>query len=181
MNNQIKIISVAVIAFLLLGSIIALNISPKSQTPEINSFEECVFAGYPVLETYPEQCKTPDGKTFVRIISLEDYFFQEMVKIGNENLGAMPIEGYDPDLYMGAFNGLKKEDFHEVEAIGGIWKLKNNELVFERTGPQGQITSADGTINEKGMKTLLNKLSERLNIKVSSQEDVDKVIDSIDV
>src|SRR3989344_780081 len=110
MNNQIKIISVAVIALLLLGSIIALNISPKSQTPEINSFEECVFAGYPVLETYPEQCKTPDGKTFVRIISLEEYFFQQMIEKGNDNLGAMPIECYDPDLYIAAFKGLKKED-----------------------------------------------------------------------
>lgn len=33
----------------------------------ITSFEDCARAGYPILETYPEQCKTPDGKTFTNI------------------------------------------------------------------------------------------------------------------
>ena len=31
----------------------------------ITSFDECVRAGYPVLESYPLQCSTPDGRTFV--------------------------------------------------------------------------------------------------------------------
>lgn len=31
----------------------------------ISSYEGCVAAGYPILESYPEQCKTPDGQTFV--------------------------------------------------------------------------------------------------------------------
>ncbi len=33
---------------------------------DITSFEECVAAGNPVMESYPEQCSTPDGKHFVR-------------------------------------------------------------------------------------------------------------------
>lgn len=32
----------------------------------VNSFEECASAGYPVLESFPEQCRTPDGRTFTR-------------------------------------------------------------------------------------------------------------------
>jgi hypothetical protein len=35
---------------------------------EINSFEECAAAGYPIMESYPEQCRTTDGRTFVRNI-----------------------------------------------------------------------------------------------------------------
>lgn len=31
----------------------------------IDSFEECVAAGNPVMESYPRQCKTSDGKNFV--------------------------------------------------------------------------------------------------------------------
>ncbi len=31
----------------------------------ISSFEECKAAGYAIIETYPEQCKTPAGVTFV--------------------------------------------------------------------------------------------------------------------
>ena len=31
----------------------------------ISSFDECVQAGYPIMESFPRQCKTPDGRTFV--------------------------------------------------------------------------------------------------------------------
>lgn len=30
----------------------------------VNSYADCVAAGYPILESYPEQCNTPDGKHF---------------------------------------------------------------------------------------------------------------------
>ncbi len=30
----------------------------------IASFEECVAAGYPVMESFPRQCRTPDGTVF---------------------------------------------------------------------------------------------------------------------
>ena len=32
----------------------------------VDSFKKCVIAGYPVFETYPEQCRTPDGRRFSR-------------------------------------------------------------------------------------------------------------------
>jgi hypothetical protein len=32
----------------------------------IDSFEECAAAGYPIMESYPEQCMTPDRRTFTR-------------------------------------------------------------------------------------------------------------------
>jgi len=35
---------------------------------EIKSFEECAAAGNPIMESYPRQCKTPDGKTFIEKI-----------------------------------------------------------------------------------------------------------------
>jgi hypothetical protein len=39
---------------------------------DIDSFEECAAAGYPVMESYPRQCRTPDGRTFVSLIDLFD-------------------------------------------------------------------------------------------------------------
>lgn len=36
---------------------------------KITSFEECAKAGYPVLESYPRQCETPDGKIFVEKVT----------------------------------------------------------------------------------------------------------------
>ena len=35
----------------------------------INSFEECVDAGNPVVETYPRQCITQDGTHFVKVLA----------------------------------------------------------------------------------------------------------------
>lgn len=45
------------------------NLSEK--VAAINSFEECA-KHYPVMESYPEQCNTPDGKHFTRELSEEE-------------------------------------------------------------------------------------------------------------
>lgn len=50
----------------------ALALSWKFFTPEeklqlppaVLSFKDCLDAGYPILESHPRQCKTPDGKTY---------------------------------------------------------------------------------------------------------------------
>jgi len=39
--------------------------TPKSTEVSVTSFEECVAAGNPVMESYPRQCRTADGKNFV--------------------------------------------------------------------------------------------------------------------
>ena len=31
----------------------------------ITNFDECAAAGNPIMESYPEQCRTPDGRSFV--------------------------------------------------------------------------------------------------------------------
>jgi hypothetical protein len=41
------------------------------QTNAILSFEDCANAGYPIMESYPRQCKTPDGRTFAEEIMQE--------------------------------------------------------------------------------------------------------------
>ncbi|MGB3345783.1 MAG: hypothetical protein WBA71_00810, partial [Candidatus Humimicrobiia bacterium] len=63
MNKKIFIFLIIVI---LAGAAVYFTVCKPSEvpTPDINSFEECVSAGYPVLESYPRQCKTPDGRTF---------------------------------------------------------------------------------------------------------------------
>lgn len=39
--------------------------------PEISSFIECVETGGPIMESYPRQCRTKDGKTFKEDIGNE--------------------------------------------------------------------------------------------------------------
>lgn len=40
----------------------------ESMKKQINNFERCAAAGNPVLESYPRQCQTPEGKIFTEII-----------------------------------------------------------------------------------------------------------------
>jgi hypothetical protein len=51
-------------------------VSPLSPTARpgaaINGFDECAGAGYPVMESYPRQCRTPEGRTFVEDLSPEE-------------------------------------------------------------------------------------------------------------
>lgn len=45
--------------------------SRKYEEKSINGFEECVEAGNPVMESYPEQCRSKDGRVFSRNIGNE--------------------------------------------------------------------------------------------------------------
>lgn len=55
---------------------VTLPVSPLSPTAAsgaaVNSFDQCVGAGYPVRESYPRQCRTPGGRTFVEELSPEE-------------------------------------------------------------------------------------------------------------
>jgi hypothetical protein len=58
-----RYICILAVALLIFGCID--NGAIPSPTKNITSFEECVKAGYPILESYPRQCRTPDGRNFI--------------------------------------------------------------------------------------------------------------------
>ena len=59
-----------IVLFLIMVSAVLVILSLIGRPlPEVNSFEECA-ALYPVLESYPRQCNTPDGKHFVEDVEL---------------------------------------------------------------------------------------------------------------
>ncbi len=66
MKNKSLFVLIAVfllIAFALL--VYYFNFSETAKIKRINSYSSCIAAGYPSLESFPPQCKTPDGRTFV--------------------------------------------------------------------------------------------------------------------
>ena len=69
MNPQTKtttLIGILVVLTIVAGLLISLsNIAKQQRVLSINTFEECALAGYPIAESYPEQCRTPDGRMFV--------------------------------------------------------------------------------------------------------------------
>jgi len=64
----IAVIVAVPIIILAFSNSISLDTSQQSEKPEIDSFEECIAAGYPAMESYPRQCRTDDGKHFVETI-----------------------------------------------------------------------------------------------------------------
>ena len=36
-----------------------------------SNFEECAAMGYPVMESYPRQCRTPNGRLFVEDVLVQ--------------------------------------------------------------------------------------------------------------
>ncbi|MFA6410010.1 MAG: hypothetical protein WCW26_00325 [Candidatus Buchananbacteria bacterium] len=71
-NQKILFVTIVIIFLLVIVGVVYLAMSLAIKTlsaPEnILSFDDCAKAGYPIMETYPEQCKTKDGRTFVRKI-----------------------------------------------------------------------------------------------------------------
>ena len=60
-----KQITYIVVAILILGGLALYYQLNKQAVAKISSFEDCKNAGYAVMESYPEQCKTPDGRNFI--------------------------------------------------------------------------------------------------------------------
>lgn len=66
--------------FLIIGIVVILLISvwgiffsrEKRALNTIHTFEDCVHGGYPIQESYPRGCSTPDGRHFTEEVSIPD-------------------------------------------------------------------------------------------------------------
>lgn len=82
-RTQSVVIAGLVVALIVLGLLFlwpVLTQPPVNQAPIGNTngpisiasnFTECANAGYPIQESYPRQCRTPDGRTFAEDIGNE--------------------------------------------------------------------------------------------------------------
>lgn len=62
-----------IIGFLLLVSVSGgIYLLLLDRSPKINSFEDCLAAGQPILKSYPRSCVTDDGRSFTEELSEEE-------------------------------------------------------------------------------------------------------------
>ena len=60
------LIGIVIVLTIIAGLLLSLSsIAKEQRVLSIGSFEDCALAGYPIMESYPEECRTPDGRTFV--------------------------------------------------------------------------------------------------------------------
>lgn len=57
------------LAFAIFGLVSFYN---KQKIASISNFEECAAAGYPIMESYPARCMTPDKRSFTQELSEEE-------------------------------------------------------------------------------------------------------------
>jgi len=70
MTNKNTIAAIVIGLMLVTAGFLAITSkkSPEVEKSLITNFEECKNAGYPVMESYPEQCRDAGGNLFVQII-----------------------------------------------------------------------------------------------------------------
>jgi len=68
MNDKKLVYGLLILASLAIAIGLAANQARQQDAEGITTFEGCAKAGYPILESYPRQCSTPDGRSFTEII-----------------------------------------------------------------------------------------------------------------
>lgn len=112
--------------------------------------------------------------------NLANYFKEELVALAVEDVG-QPIEGFDADLLIMAYAGLEKSDFNGVEALEGVYEIKEDgSLAFARTQDL-PASSAERTIADEGYATLLKNISQRLNISPEDESGIDALIENLNL
>jgi eight-cysteine-cluster-containing protein len=67
-----SLIILAIVLAIIAGVLMKISsVAGQYRGSSITSYEECVAAGNPVMESYPTQCRTPDGRTFVNPAQVE--------------------------------------------------------------------------------------------------------------
>jgi hypothetical protein len=69
MKRGLLLVSTILILLGVLGVLLVFDIGRTPPEVAIVDFEECARAGYPIMESYPRQCATPDGKQFTEVIA----------------------------------------------------------------------------------------------------------------
>ncbi len=60
------LVGIPLVLVLVAGTLLSISSWGKQQKSlAITNFDECAAAGYPIMESYPERCRTADGRTFV--------------------------------------------------------------------------------------------------------------------
>lgn len=169
-----KIIFPTVLIIIMLGvGFLTWKYLNQKSTTNIDSFEECVTKGYPILESYPRQCQVPDGKTFaeyignelekIDLVRVEKPRPNEMIKSPLEIKGeargfwffeaSFPIKLFDANNneleinppYIQTKGEWMTENFVSFEAIIEFETptTKKGTLILEKDNPSGLPEQAD--------------------------------------
>jgi|SRR3989344_5187759 len=163
--------TVVLLIFLLAGIAIASGafiFSQKQQkSKQINSFEDCA-KHYPVMESYPEQCNTPDGKHFTRELN-KDKSSEELESLNNK------AYIYDGEYFEGIFYKFKYPPNYKAKS--GAYGC--NPIIIEPVDESinGKICVVEDSFENNDLDNLLvmgygEELLSREDINVKGREGI---------
>lgn len=76
-NKNLGVVIVVGLVLLLVGAFMYLKWQEYEKYSNINTYEECVAAGYPILESYPPQCRA-NSKLFAQDVGNELEYTDEI-------------------------------------------------------------------------------------------------------
>jgi len=141
-----------------LGAYVMLNQQRPSSLQTVTNFEECAQAGYPVGESHPRQCWTPDGGYFVEEITR---FFGEITCLPKIGQGAQTMEcaiglkGQD-GRYYGLKNLFKVDPEYKFSVSGLQVEVSGTFSAEEIKGPDGNKYDVVGVIDVTSIKEIID-------------------------
>lgn len=169
MNNKYILIAIVVTVVVIgVGAYFALSRQKPPSPQVITNFEECAKAGYPVGESHPRQCWTPDGRHFVEELGQDPPLAPEPITISGE-MTCLPKIGTGPQTLECAI-GLKGEDGrhyelrnlsdhnpgHKFSTVGLRVEISGTFDPEGVTGPAGKMYDAVGAIDINSIKAIEN-------------------------
>lgn len=126
---------------------------------QIQDFNTCVLAGFPVMESYPRQCRTVDGRLFIENIkvdleNIEPTNFSKTGVIVQNNPGLKPDTAYLVYEEPGSPAISRELAFDALSLL--VSQGKAISLIQGKTGLEGQKVALEGI--EKEGKVLVRKI-----------------------
>ena len=142
MAAAIMIFALTAIGFLIHG---AMTVNTEIYSPStVNSFEQCAEHGYPIMESYPEQCRTPDGRVFMKVIAEN---IDARVSVASSTPDILPA----PESSVASSSPARLDSVHEGERIVSPLTLSGSargNWYFEASFPILLLDNKGNTITE---------------------------------
>ncbi len=148
---------------------VMLNQQRPSPLQTITNFRECAQAGYPVGESYPRQCWTPDGGHFVEEVEQNTHPASGQVIISGEITSCLPKSGQGGQTlecamglkgidgrYYGLKNLFKLDPEYKFSVDGLRVEVSGIFSPEEMKGPDGNRYDVVGVIDITSIKEVGN-------------------------
>jgi heat shock protein HslJ len=128
---------VTIVGFICFGLISNWNVF--SNAGKITNFDECAAAGYPVMESYPRQCRA-NNQTFAEVISGGDVSGGDMTLVtktwvwaGTQTDNGRVIAPRQENVFTVTFNEDGRVSLTtDCNSMGGEYIVNGNKIIFDK-------------------------------------------------